>query len=152
MNDAPWKPRVTVAAVAERDGRYLLVRERVDGEIVYNQPAGHLDPGETLVDAVIRETLEETGYRFTPTALQAVYRYLPDPDGRLTFLRFLFRGEAGERIGDRLDDDILSADWYDYAEIRAFEHHHRSPLVMRAVDDHRRHPGYPLAIVDHDFA
>ena len=153
MSEPVWKPRVTVAALAERDGRYLLVRERSDGEIVYNQPAGHLEPGETLLAAVVRETLEETGYRFTPSALQGVYRYLPDPDDEeRTFLRFLFRGEVGERVSERLDDDVLSADWFDYAEIVALQAQHRSPLVLRAIDDGRRHPGYALDLVAHDFA
>jgi 8-oxo-dGTP pyrophosphatase MutT (NUDIX family) len=94
MANAIWTPRTTVAALCERDGRYLLVRESVNGDIVFNQPAGHLDPDETLLQAVVRETLEETRYQFVPTALQGVYRFKPNPDSDKTYIRFLFRGEV----------------------------------------------------------
>ncbi|MGD8841742.1 MAG: NUDIX domain-containing protein, partial [Gammaproteobacteria bacterium] len=103
MAESVWKPRATVAALCERDGKYLLVREEVDGKLVYNQPAGHLDPNETLVQAVIRETLEETRYLFRPTALQGIYRYQPHPENPDTYLRFLFRGEVTEKTAGPLD-------------------------------------------------
>ena len=152
MADEIWKPHTTVAAIAERDGRYLLVREEIEGEIVYNQPAGHLDPGETLLEAVVRETLEETRYRFTPTALQGVYRYRPAADEDKTFLRFLFRGEVGERVDGPLDDEIIAAEWLDYDEVRACRERHRTPMVMQCIDDYRRKPGFPLDVISNEFA
>lgn len=152
MSNAIWKPQVTVAALCERDNRYLLVQERVAGAIVYNQPAGHLDPGETLLEAVVRETLEETRYAFTPTALQGIYRYQPDAHGARTYLRFLFRGSVGERLDGALDDEIIAAEWLSYDEIRACREQHRSPMVMQCVDDFRSAPGYPLEVISLEFA
>ena len=151
MDESPWRPRATVAALCEREGRYLLVRERIDGREVYNQPAGHLEPDETLIDAVIRETLEETRYRFEPTALQAVYRYSP-PDGGLTFLRFLFRGEVGELVEGPTDDEIIAVEWLDYAQVLACRESHRSPMVLQGIGDARARPGYPLDVISREFA
>lgn len=150
-DDAPWRPRATVAALCEREGRYLLVRERIDGREVYNQPAGHLEPAETLIEAVIRETLEETRYRFEPSALQAVYRYDP-PDGGLTFLRFLFRGEVHERVDGPTDDEIVAVEWLDYAQVVASRDRHRSPMVLQGIEDARAGPGYPLDVISREFA
>ena len=152
MPEKVWKPRTTVAAVCERDGRFLLVREAVDGEIVYNQPAGHLDPGESLLEAVQREMFEETRYRFVPTALQGIYRFRPNPASNLTYLRFLFRGEAGERVEGPLDDDIIAAEWLDYEQICACRARHRSPMVLQCVRDFLAGPGYPLEIFSREFA
>ncbi len=84
MVESLWKPHTTVAAIAERDGKFLLVTEKVKGEIVFNQPAGHLNAGESLVEAVIRETLEETQYELTPTSLQGIYCLVPDQDSDFT--------------------------------------------------------------------
>ena len=133
MTEAIWKPHVTVAALCEREQRYLLVRESIDGHEVYNQPAGHLDPGESLLEAVMRETLEETRYSFTPTALQGVYRYCPPGRETLTFLRFLFRGEVtGPQAGD-LDEGIIAAEWLSYDEIVASRALHRTPMVLQCI-------------------
>ena len=152
MAEAVWKPHATVAALCERAGKYLLVKEQVDAKIVYNQPAGHLDPGETLIEAVIRETLEETRYPFTPTALQGVYRYQPDPGGDRTYLRFLFRGEVGARLEGALDPEIIEAQWLDYQQVQDCRGMHRSPMVMQCIDDYLRHPGYPLELLSREFA
>ena len=152
MSDCQWKPHATVAALCERDGRYLLVRERVDDRIVYNQPAGHLEPGETLLEAVMRETLEETRYRFEATALQGIYRYQPSSDSNMTYLRFLFRGEARERTDGPLDADILSAEWMSYDEIVACRASHRSPMVLKCIDDFRSGPGFALDVISLEFA
>lgn len=152
MDEAIWKPHLTVAALCERDDRYLLVKERVDDAIVYNQPAGHLDPGETLLEAVVRETLEETRYAFTPTALQGIYRYRPDAEGDRTYLRFLFRGRVGERLDGALDEEIIAAEWLSYDELRACREQHRSPMVMQCVDDFLSAPGYPLEVISREFA
>lgn len=90
MSETVWTPRTTVAALCESDGKFLLVRENVSGATVYNQPAGHLDPDETLLEAVVRETLEETRYRFKPTALQGIYRFKPDPPPTKPIFGFCF--------------------------------------------------------------
>lgn len=152
MAEAVWKPRATVAALCERDGRYLLVREKVSGEIVYNQPAGHLDPGESLLDAVVRETLEETRYAFEPQTLLGIYRYLPHAEPGETYLRFLFRGEVRERLDGPLDDEIIAAEWLSYEQVLDCRARHRSPLVMRGIDDSRRRPGCPLDVISAEFA
>lgn len=152
MTDAPWRPRATVAALCERGGKYLLVLEKVAGNLVYNQPAGHLDPGESLLQAVVRETLEETRYNFEPTALQGIYRYQPRPDDPDTYLRFLFRGQIGEKIDGPLDDEIVTAEWLSYDEIVARRDRHRSPMVMQGIEDFRERPGYPLDIISAEFA
>jgi 8-oxo-dGTP pyrophosphatase MutT (NUDIX family) len=152
VTESVWKPRATVAALCERDGKYLLVLEKVAGDLVYNQPAGHLDPGESLLQAVVRETLEETRYVFEPTALQGIYRFQPRPENPDTYLRFLFRGRVGDRIDGPLDDEIVAAEWLSYDEVAACRSRHRSPMVMRGIEDSREHPGYPLDIISTEFA
>jgi 8-oxo-dGTP pyrophosphatase MutT (NUDIX family) len=149
MDETVWKPHTTVAALCERDGRYLLVREKVDGRVVYNQPAGHLEPGESLIDAVVRETMEETLHPFTPTALLGIYRYQTD---RLTFIRYLFRGETEAPVAGRLDPDIIAAEWLDYDKILACRDRHRTPMVLQCIEDARGNPGYPLDVFSHEFA
>lgn len=139
-----WKPNVVVAAIIERDGKFLLVEEEADGEIVLNQPAGHLDEGETLIDAVIRETLEETAWHIEPTALLGVYRW-PHPRNGSTYLRFAFIARAvREEIGRALDHGCLRALWLTPAEIRAQRARHRSPQVERCLDDYLAGTRYPL--------
>lgn len=131
-----WTPHVTVAAIVEREGHYLLVEERSEGRVVLNQPAGHLDPDESLVDAVIREVREETGRIFTPESLVGVYLWT-HPAGE-TFLRVAFCGAVGERLpASTLDREIIDAHWFSLAEIEAMRHRHRSPLVARCIADHR---------------
>lgn len=152
MAEAIWKPHTTVAAVCERDGRYLLVREQVGKRVVYNQPAGHLEAGETLLQAVVRETFEETRYRFTPTALQGVYRYRPGESRDKTYLRFLFRGEAGVRLEGDLDQGIIAAEWLSYDEVVDCRAQHRSPMVLQCINDFRRSPGFPLDVISEEFA
>ncbi len=130
-----WKPNVTVAAVIEREGKFLLVEEEVEGELVFNQPAGHLDAGEALVDAVVRETLEESAWRFRPTHLVGIYHW-QHPDKDVCFLRFAFAGELlGFEAGRPLDAGIVAARWLTLAEIRANRARHRSPLVLRCIED-----------------
>jgi ADP-ribose pyrophosphatase YjhB (NUDIX family) len=152
MDDSIWKPHTTVAALCERDGKYLLVKESINDKIVYNQPAGHLEPGESLIDAVIRETMEETQYPFTPTALQGVYRLVADGPSQKTYIRFLFRGEVGEQYGGVLDEGIISAEWMSYDQVLACREQHRSPLVVQCIDDYNSGPGYPLDILNHSFS
>jgi ADP-ribose pyrophosphatase YjhB (NUDIX family) len=139
-----WKPNVTVAAVIERKGRFLLVEEEVDGQAVLNQPAGHLDEGESLLEAVVRETLEETAWHFAPEALLGVYRW-PHPDKPLTYLRFAFTGRVLHHEPDRsLDNGILRALWMTPEEIRRQGQRHRSPQVLRCIDDYLAGHRYPL--------
>ena len=152
MAESSWRPHTTVASICERDGRYLLVRERVEGRVVYNQPAGHLEPGESLLDAVIRETLEETRYRFEPLALQGVYRFRPSAASDLTFLRFGFRGEVGARLDGTLDQGIIAAEWLTYEDLLECRAEHRSPMVLQCVDDYRAGRKYPLDILSPEFS
>jgi 8-oxo-dGTP pyrophosphatase MutT (NUDIX family) len=148
---APWKPSVTVAAVVERDGRFLMVEEETSDGIRLNQPAGHLDPGESLVQAAIRETLEETTHAFRPTALLGVYvaRSRSSRNGEaVTYVRFAFTGELGaSEPGRALDHGILRTLWLSADEIRACTERHRSPLVMPCVDDYLAGRRYPLDLV-----
>lgn len=138
-----WKPHVTVAALVEREGRFLMVEEEVDGAIVYNQPAGHLEQGESLTEAVIRETLEETGWHFLPTALVSIYRWMKPADGG-TYLRFCFAGQCERHDPARpLDTGILRAVWMTPDELRQIAPQLRSPMVLRCIDDYlagHRHP------------
>jgi 8-oxo-dGTP pyrophosphatase MutT (NUDIX family) len=144
-----WKPSVTVAAIVERERRFLLVEEMTSDGIRINQPAGHLDPGESLVAGCAREMLEETAHPFVPKALLGVYmfRHLRNGAARddVTYVRFAFVGELGERIAGRaLDDGILRVLWLTPEELRARSNEHRSPLVMKCVDDYLRGQRYPL--------
>ena len=149
MSDRIWKPNVTVAAVVERDGRFLLVEEETDDGLRFNQPAGHLEPGESLITAAGREALEETAWRFTPTALVGVYQW-PRPQGDITYLRFAFSGELGGHEAERqLDTGIVRAVWLTPAEIEASQARHRSPLIWQCVQDHIAGRRYPLDLIRH---
>ena len=149
MNERIWKPNVTVAALIEREGRFLLVEEETDDGLRFNQPAGHLDEGESLVAACAREALEETAWRFTPTALVGVYQW-PRPRGDITYLRFAFAGELGEfEAGRPLDTGILRAVWMSPAEIEATRDRHRSPLIQQCVQDWLAGRRYPLEVIRH---
>ena len=150
-NAEVWKPRVTVAAICEKDKKFLLVAERIDGKVVLNQPAGHLDAGESLEQAVVRETLEETAFDFTPSRLVGVYRYTPQPDSAECFLRFAFSGSVGECHQRPLDDEIISTEWMSVDEIRQSHHMHRSPMVLQCVLDYLQKPSYPLQVFSSDF-
>ena len=148
----PWKPSATVAAVIERDGRFLLVEERIDERLVLNQPAGHLDPGESLVAACRREVLEETAHRFEPTALVGIYRWHYAARD-VTFLRFCFRGEVLSADPSlKLDKEIVRLHWLSADELRARQAEHRSPLVQACVDDFLAGRGFSLEIFPERFA
>ena len=144
-----WKPNVTVAALIEREGRFLLVEEQTEDGMRFNQPAGHLDQGESLVAACAREALEETAWRFRPTSLVGVYQW-PRPSGDITYLRFSFAGELGEHEEGRiLDEGILRAVWMSPEEIRACTERHRSPLIWQCVSDYLAGRRFPLDLVRH---
>ena len=139
---------LTVAAIAEDDGRFLFVQERAARRIVLNQPAGHLEAGESLVEAVVRETREETGRAFHPDAVTGLYLW-QGPAGRM-ILRIAFAGRVGERDeAARLDRAIIRTLWLDRAGLAARAAEHRSPLVLLCVDDFLRGARYPLDMLNH---
>ena len=157
----PWKPNVTVAAIIEgrgaHSGRYLMVEEQTRDGLRINQPAGHLEPGESVVDAVVREALEETAHPFTPSGLLGIYLSRSqktgrsEPDAAVTYLRFAFVGWVGAAIEDRaLDDGIVRSVWMTLDELRASRLHHRSTMVLRCVEDcaGKRASGQPFAPLD----
>lgn len=136
----------TVAAIAERDGTYLCVEEEIGNRLVLNQPAGHLELNETLIEAVQRETWEETAWRFTPTALLGVYHYTSDSG--ICYIRFAFIGQATDHDPHQpLDQGIRRAIWLDWPEICQRHHQHRGPQVAKALEDYRRGQCYPLDLV-----
>jgi 8-oxo-dGTP pyrophosphatase MutT (NUDIX family) len=147
-----WRPSVTVAAVIERGGRFLFVEERVEGRLALNQPAGHLDPGESLVAACRREVLEETAHGFEPRALVGVYRWHYAAKD-VTFLRFCFAGEVSAADpGRTLDKEIVRLHWLTPAELAARKSDHRSPLVARCVADFLAGRRFPLDVLSLEFA
>jgi 8-oxo-dGTP pyrophosphatase MutT (NUDIX family) len=145
-----WKPSVTVAAIIERDGLFLLVEEETSDGIRLNQPAGHLDPFESLEQAVVRETLEETAHDFTPTALVGMYmsRYQSARTGEdVTFLRFTFCGDVGTKHDRPLDHGILRTLWMSRDEMAACRERHRSPLMLQCVDEYLEGRRAPLELL-----
>lgn len=149
-----WKPHITVAAIVERAGRFLMVEEDVEGSIVFNQPAGHLEEGETLTEAVTRETLEESGRRFVPEALIGVYSWT-NPSNGITYMRFAFTGSCSERDpAHKLDEGIIGTVWMTRDELLAQSNKLRSPLVIRTIDDYLSGRRYHLNLLHmiHDEA
>jgi len=146
-----WKPNVTVAAVIEQDGRFLLVEEEAAGGLRLNTPAGHLDPGESPAEGCIRETLEETAHHFTPTALVGVYMARTRRVEDITYLRFAFAGTLGaHEPGRTLDDGIVRTLWMTPDEIRASRARHRSPLLLQCVEDYLAGKRYSLDLIHLD--
>ncbi|MBK6974323.1 MAG: NUDIX hydrolase [Sterolibacteriaceae bacterium] len=147
--DRIWKPSVTVAAIIERDGRFLLVEEETSDGLRFNQPAGHLDEGESLVHACARETLEETAHVFRPTELVGVYQ-IRIAARDVTYLRFAFAGELlGVDETRELDQGIVRTVWLTPAEIEASAGRHRSPFVVQCVKDFQAGRRYPLELIHH---
>lgn len=150
--DTRWTPHVTVAALIEREGRYLLVEEHTREGLRLNNPAGHLEPGETPVQGCVREALEETTHRFTPTHLVGVYLTRSSAAaGAITYLRLAFAGDLGPAVAGRsLDAGIERTLWLSPHELRAQPERLRSPLVLRCIEDHQRGARWPLAMVHCD--
>jgi len=141
------RPDLTVAAIVERDGEFLLVEERVANRLVFNQPAGHVERGEQLATAVVRETLEETAWHFKPEALVGVY-FWEQPDKQRTFMRFAFTGHVTEHDSTRrLDRGIERAVWMNHGDIVARSSRLRSPMVLRCIEDYLAGSRYPLDLV-----
>jgi 8-oxo-dGTP pyrophosphatase MutT (NUDIX family) len=150
--DTRWKPSVTVATVIEKEGRFLLVEEHTPEGLRLNNPAGHLDPGESPAQGCARETLEETAWHFTPTALVGIYlsRFQRATED-ITYLRFAFCGELGTFDPDRtLDTGIVRALWMTPDEVRQSAARHRSPLVLQCMEDYLKGQRYPMALINTD--
>ena len=148
-----WKPSVTVAAIIERDGRYLLVEEETRLGLKLNNPAGHLDPGETPAQGCAREALEESAHEFTPTHVIGMYlaRSRKNSTGEdQTYLRMAFAGELGRETGQPLDTGIVRTLWMTLDEVRATAARHRSPLVLQCIEDHAAGVRYPLSVIYSD--
>lgn len=144
-----WKPNVTVAAIIEQDGRFLLVEEHTAQGLRFNQPAGHWEPNETLPAGAIREVLEESAYDFVPEHLVGIYRWHA-PESDTTYLRFAFCGTVAAHHPERaLDEGIVRAAWLTIDEIRANQSKHRSPLILRCCEDYLAGKRYPLEILVH---
>ena len=151
MPASRWKPNVTVAAIISDGGRYLLVEEETPEGLRLNNPAGHLDPGESPQQGVVREALEETMRDFEPAGVVGLYlsRFTrPVVGDDVTYLRIAFHGRAGEPLAGRtLDSGIVRTLWLTLDEIRASRERHRSPLLLRCVEDHALGRHYPLELV-----
>lgn len=146
-----WKPNVTVAAVIEQDGRFLLVEEDTTDGLMLNTPAGHLDPGESPAEGCVRETLEETAHHFTPTALIGIYMARTVREEDITYMRFAFAGTLGAFEPERaLDEGIVRTLWMTAEEIRASKGRHRSPLLLQCVEDYLAGKRYPLELIHID--
>jgi ADP-ribose pyrophosphatase YjhB (NUDIX family) len=152
--DKRWKPSVTVAAIIEQDGKFLLVEEHTPEGLKLNNPAGHLEPGESLADGCAREALEETTRHFVPSALVGVYlsRMKRASTGEdVTYLRFAFCGNLGEvQPGAELDEGIVRTLWLSPEEIRASTSRHRSPLLLHCMEDYLAGQRWPLTLVHTD--
>lgn len=141
------RPDLTVAAVIERNGQFLLVEERIGPSMVFNQPAGHVERGEQLITAVVRETLEETAWTFHPEHLVGVY-FWDQPEKQKSFMRFAFTGQVSDHdLRRRLDRGIERAVWLTHEQIRALGPRLRSPMVLRCIEDYLSGQRYPLKLV-----
>jgi len=149
LKPQPWKPNATVAAIIEQDGKFLLVEEETSRGNRYNQPAGHLENDETLTQAVIRETLEESAYDFTPDALLGIYHFKHAHDD-VTYLRFSFTGKLGKHhTSQALDNGIIRTVWMSVDEVRAQAHLMRSSHVLTCIEDYLAGKRYPLDVISH---
>jgi len=155
-----WNPSVTVAAIVEKEGRYLLIEEHTLEGLRLNNPAGHLDPGESLIEACARECLEETAHPFKPKQLVGVYQSRfhraaknGKPAQEITYVRFAFSGDISSRVaGQALDDGIVRVIWMSLAEVRASAALHRSPLVLQCIEDHAKGQRFPLDLIHTDLS
>lgn len=144
-----WTPHITVAAVLERDQQFLFVQENIAGKRVINQPAGHLEDNETILQATSREVLEETGWHYQPTSLVGIYHWKSPVDNE-TFIRFCFTGNLIEHDSDRkLDNVIEQVLWLSENELLQRAHEMRSPLVVRCIEDYLSGSRIDLSAINH---
>jgi 8-oxo-dGTP pyrophosphatase MutT (NUDIX family) len=147
MSRMAWKPDITVAAITESDGRFLVVEERINHRLVFNQPAGHVESGETIIAALVREVREETAWVFIPEAFLGVYLWRSPSSGRTT-LRFAFSGAVADHdAAQPLDRGIVRTHWLSRAELMERAPRMRSPLVLRCVNDYLSGRRLPLDTV-----
>ena len=140
-------PRITVATIVEREGKFLMVKENSGGRLVYNQPAGHVEVKESLLDAAVRETLEETAWRVNLEKLLGIYQYT-SPENGITYIRHCFIAKALEpRTESDLDQDIAEAVWISLEDLEQRESEMRSPLVLETIRDYLKGVSYPLSLV-----
>ena len=140
-------PHITVATIVERAGKFLMVKENSGGRLVYNQPAGHVEVKESLLDAAIRETLEETAWRVNLEKLLGIYQYT-SPENGITYIRHCFIAKAIEPRTERdLDEDIAEAVWVSLEELEQRESEMRSPLVLEVIRDYLKGVSYPLSLI-----
>ena len=155
-----WSPSVTVAAIVEKEGRYLLIEEHTQEGLRLNNPAGHLDPGESLIEAFARECLEETAHPFQPQHLVGVYQSRFHREAKnglaaeeITYLRFAFTGDVSNQIEDQaLDQGIVRVLWLSLEEVRASADRHRSPLVLQCIEDHAKGQRFPADLIHTDLS
>lgn len=142
-----WSPHTTVAVIVEdQQGRFLLVEEHSHGQVVFNQPAGHIEEGESLLAAAHRETLEETGWQIEPHSFLGMYRYVAPANG-VTYFRFCFIAAPVRKVSDRLDEGIVAAHWLTLDQIRDLGDRLRSPMVLGCIEDYRNGRRYPLDVI-----
>ena len=141
-----WTPHATTAVIVHRDDRFLMVEEIQQGLRVFNQPAGHVEEGESIIGAARRETLEETGWEVEPIALLGLYTWRAPANGA-TYYRFCFVAEAVRHLSDQLDHDIVAAHWLDLERLRSPQIRLRSPLVMRCIEDYLGGRRFPLSFI-----
>lgn len=142
-----WTPHATVATIVEQDGRFLFVDEMADGRRVLNQPAGHVDEHESILDAALRETIEETGWEVEITGLVGIYTYTA-PHNQVTYYRFCYAARPLREIPDaQLDHDIIGPVWLSLEELNARRDQWRSPLVIKCVQDYLAGRLFPLDLV-----
>lgn len=152
VDNGHWRPHVTVATVVEVDGRFLFIEESIRGQRVLNQPAGHLEPNESLIEAAVRETAEESAWQVAVTGLIGVYQWRSPGSGR-ELLRFTFAAEPLHHLPDQaLDQGILRALWLSRDEVALGDWNLRTPLVLRALDDFLAHPPLPASAVQRFLA
>jgi len=142
-----WTPHATVAVIVEdQAGRFLMVEEFSSGRVVFNQPAGHIEEDEAILDAVRREAREETGWDIEPMHFLGIYTYKAPANG-VTYYRFCYVARGLRRVTDQLDDGIIAAHWLSLEEIRGLGEKLRSPLVLQCIEDYRNGRQYPLDVV-----
>jgi len=144
-----WHPHSTVSCICEHDGLFLMVKETVHGKVVYNQPSGHIEDNESIIEAALRETLEETAHQVKAQYLNGIYRYRVSSE--LTFIRFSLVCHLITKTEQNIDPDIDSVHWLSYDEIVTLKDELRSPLVLKSIEDYKKGTTYPLSLIDNNF-